>query len=545
MPFQPKIDFLPTDTPQQIFDKILLHRGLTDDQAKQEFLHPSPPTQTFLASALNISPTKLTKFKSRLTQAKQNQEPVCIFGDYDADGITSTAILWQALSQFGLNVLPFIPHRQKHGYGLTDSAIQEILSGKAFAKPFKPSLIITTDTGIVAHDQIAFLKSQGIEVILTDHHQPTDQLPPADLIIHSTQTSAAGIAFLLAQTLLSSDQAWPLLELATIGVVADQMPLTGINRNLVFHGLKLLSQPTNLGLQALYQQAGLKLGQEINTYTIGFVLAPRINAMGRLSHGLIALRLLCSRNQAQVESLAKTLNQTNFQRQTLTQVAYQDALSQLDDSPLVVVASTDYHEGIIGLIAGKLLETTHKPTLALSLNSDLVKGSARSIGDFDITAFLRRHQHLLLSVGGHKLAAGFSLDPKNLPTFIKEIKADAKLLLKEVKFSSPEIQAEGQLHFAQLNLQLYQLLQQLAPFGLANPRPSFFTQAKVISSRFVGQQNQHLQLTLEQDKLRLKAIWFNAPSDLQPTNLTQFIFNLQLNSWQGRQSIQLNLKHAN
>ncbi len=544
MELKPLIEFSPQDSPQEILTKILASRGLVSPQLQTDFLNPPQPASAVLAKQLGISASKLVRFRQMLQQAKQNKTQVCIFGDYDVDGLTSTAILWQALKTFGLDVLPFIPHRQKHGYGLSKPALQEIVSGQAFPRPFNPKLIITTDTGIVAHQEITWLKQQGYQVILTDHHQTEAKLPPADLVIHTTKTAAAGIAFLLAQTLLGDEQAEPLLELATLGVVADQIPLTGLNRNLVFHGLSLLQHPTNPGLQALYRQAGLTSNSVVDTYTIGFILAPRLNAVGRLEHGLDALRLLCGSNLSANNRLAFQLDQINSRRQELTQSAYQQALQQLDDSPLIVVASPDFHEGVLGLIAGKLVQTTHRPALAISLGKTLAKGSARSIAGFDITAFLRRYQSDLVSVGGHALAAGFSLSIKKLPAFIKKIKAESRQIEALATSISPGLDFEGYLNFSQLNLDLYQALQKLQPFGLGNPKPLFGVQARVSDFQFVGSQNQHLRLQLAQGKQIVPAIWFNFPPKLQPQQLTRFVFNLNLNQWRHRSTLQLILKYA-
>ncbi len=532
MPLKPqsRIQFSPQDGPQEIFAKILQSRDSIS-------LNPSPPTKQSLASALGISLSQLSQFKHFIIQAKKSNTSVCIFGDYDVDGLTSTAILWQSLTNLGLDVLPFIPHRQKHGYGLTKTALEEIISGQAFSRPFHPKLIITTDTGIVAHQEIDFLRSQGYQVILTDHHQASATLPSADLVIHTQKTAAAGIAFLLAQELLDQSSAWPLLELATLGIVADQIPLTGINRDLVFHGLKLLQHPSNPGLQALYRQSGLRSNQEINVYTLGFIIAPRLNAMGRLAHGLDALRLLCSSDPVINQRLAKTLEITNRRRQDLTTEAYQQALTQLDDSPLNIITSSSFHEGIIGLVAGKLVELTHKPTLVLSYNSDLVKGSARSVPGFDITQFLRQYQDLFLSVGGHPLAAGFSLLPSNLDTFINKIKTDIKHLSLSNLPSTYYV--DGKLELSQLNLELYHLLSQLRPFGLGNPTPKFIIQADIINPRFIGQKNQHFRFQLTNGVATLPAIWFNFPSHLDFSKLSQFVVSLNLNVWNNQTLLQL------
>ncbi len=536
-----KANFSPTDDSATILTKILTSRRLTPKQ-QSEFLHPTKPDPKLMSQALKISPKSLKQFSQRIHQALERQENICIFGDYDADGLTSTAILWQSLHRLGAKVMPFIPHRQKHGYGLSKVALKEILSGQAFNSPFIPSLLITTDTGIVAHKEIAWLKDRGVDVLLTDHHQPEAKLPPADLILHSTVTSAAGIAFLLAQQLLGQTNAWPLIELATIGVVADQIPLTGINRNLVFYGLQALQNPTNPGLKQIYQLAGLNQST-ITTYSINFVIAPRLNAMGRLKHGLEALRLLCVTDSHKLKSLALKLETTNRHRQDLTRQSFQQALTTLSpETNLNIVVSDAYHEGIIGLIAGKLVEETGKPSIAISIQDEMAKGSARSIEGVDITRFLRTQANLLISVGGHPLAAGFTLKVENLDSFIANLNRLAKQF--DLSSSDHQLVIDGQLSFSQINLDLYTRLESMAPFGLGNPRPLFFSQAEIVNFRYLGYQNQHLKLQLVENNHQFEAIWFNFPADLSPTNLTGFVFHLNLNSWRQQKKLQLIIHHA-
>ncbi len=541
MPIKLKSSFTPHDSTEDIIQKILQSRGISTQPQRQQFLHPPKPTPALLAKHLDISPQTLTQFKTRILQAITNQENICIFGDYDADGITSTAILWQTLHQLGAKVLPFIPHRQKHGYGLSRKALEEILSGSAFKQKFSPTLLITTDTGIVAHKEIAWLKQQNLTVILTDHHQPTKTIPPADIIIHSPATSAAGIAFLLAQTLLGSNQAWPFIELAALGVVADQIPLLSINRSLVAHGLKALQSPTNKGLQALYRSAGVKFGT-INTYTLNFIIAPRINAMGRLKHGLSALRLLCSQDPFVNQKLASILETTNLQRQTLTHSALTQARQEITEDKLLIVASDAYHEGVIGLIAGKLVEETGRPAIAISLGPDLAKGSARSIPGVNITHLLRTQKKFLTSVGGHELAAGFSLKPENLPLFIQGIKREAEKIITPEHLQQSVI-AEGELVFQQINHSFYQALLQLQPFGLGNPRPHFLSShIRIIESAFVGKNKNHLKLTLAQGNLTFPAIWFQA--DKTKRQFSQVVYSLNLNTWGNQETLQLVIHHV-
>lgn len=542
-----KTTFTAKDTTDEIINKILENRGIKTAQEKQEFLKPPKPSLSLLRKELGIKSQQLTTATSLIKDAIKNNEDICIYGDYDADGVTSTAIMWSTLNHMGARVLPFIPHRKKHGYGISRKALDEILSGQAFQdsplSPFIPKLIITVDTGIVAHEEIQYLKEKGIKVILTDHHQQDKNIPKADVIIHSIKTAAAGIAWLFSLHLMKeNDFSKDLIDLATIGIIADQIPLTGVNRNITKHGLKKLSNPTNLGLKTLYNVANIDK-KEITTYDINFAIAPRINAMGRLEHSIDALRLLCTTNQKTAINLAETLEHTNKTRQDMTEKAIAHARGKAENNKITIVASDAYHEGIIGLIAGKLMEETGKPTLAIAIDGEVAKGSARSIKGVNITDLLRSDNKWLKSVGGHKMAAGFSLETKDLDAFIKQIQAKANQEIKDdILIRTKSV--EGKLTLKQNTKKLHQNIQKLQPFGMGNPRPKFLSsEISILDHKKLGKTGQHLKMILSQNNTTIEAVWFRFNHG-NPEEISQIIYSLDLNIWQGKETLQLIINHA-
>ncbi len=534
-------DISPLDDTQEIFRKILASRGI-HPREQSRFLNPPFPSLKQLIQSLGLKKSVLSQAKKLILSTIARGEAICIYGDYDADGITSTAILWQALSLLNAKVLPFIPNRAIHGYGMSISALDQIMSNSAFSHsptpklPFNPTLFITTDNGIVAHKEITHLKSLGKQVIVTDHHQEDPSLPEADVIVHTKLTSASGIAWTIALFLLDEAVARKYIDLATIGIVADQIPLVGVNRDIVFHGLKSLEKTSNVGLQELYRISGLE-AKNLSPSDINFTIAPRINAMGRLSDPLEALRLICTRSRAHASKLAENIEQTNQLRQEMTDSAIKEAKLGINNHKVTIVASDSFHEGVVGLIAGKLAEESGKPALAISLLGSKAKGSARSIKGVNITDLLKKHKDILTSVGGHAMAAGFSLNSDDLDTFVSRMylladtTIDASLLVKSTI-------VDGELSFSQINRELYTNLLQLEPFGIGNPKPRFLARrVSILDSRYVGKNRAHLKMTLEQDSITFDSVWFRA--GVIPTGTSSVIFSLDLNVWNGKESIQL------
>ena len=539
------------DTQESIFDSILSSRNISP-QERDNFLSPPTPTLSNLIEVFSLDSGVLEGAKSLIDKHIDSGTDILIYGDYDADGITATAILYKTLVHLSKDstsrILPFVPDRTRHGYGISTQSIEDIESGQAFANSkytdFSPSLIITVDTGIVATKEVKAIKDLGIDIIITDHHQPEEGLPPADHIIHSLRSSGSAIAWIFALFLTDSEPSiYQLLDLATIGIVADQIKLTDINRTLVTHGLTKLRETNNPGVKKLMELASRELSA-LSAYDINYVLAPRINATGRLTNATTALRLLCSRDPDSISALATEINEINQERRELTQLGIDKALEIKPEHKIIIVSSPDYHEGVVGLIAGRLAEKWHRPALAISIRDDIAKGSARSIGEINITDLLREFQDDFLGIGGHKLAAGFSLKPGNLDDLVGKLYKYADQHIPDSALV-PIFQVETELTLEQTSLNFAHLLARLAPFGRGNSQPRFTSSDLiVIEDKKLGAEGLHRRLTLMQDGLKREAIWFNCQEDYPIKNIQELIYTLNINSWRGRESLQLVVKHA-
>ncbi|MEI6690905.1 MAG: single-stranded-DNA-specific exonuclease RecJ [bacterium] len=529
-----------SDSTQDIIEQILRIRGVGKDEEK-EFLNPVLPDLSDLIAQLGIDIIQLDHAKSIVDQAIAQGQKICVYGDYDADGITATAIMWLTLSKLGAKVLPFIPSRTRHGYGLSDASVAELLSGQGFAnskyRDFVPDIIITVDNGIVASKQIQKLVGAGKKVILTDHHQPTDSLPNCDALIHTIKTSGAGISWVAARY-FSKDATFAKerIDLATIGIVADQMPVIGVNRGVIKYGLKAIEQTNLLGLRTILSNAGIA-GKALTTYDINYVIGPRINAVGRIDDALAALRLLCTGNKQVADELSQSMELLNKERQQLTDSAIEDALKHIDDNKITIVASADYHHGVIGLIAGKLAEKTHKPAIAMSIDGNLVKGSARSVTGVNVTELLRKHAGLLSGVGGHEQAAGFSLPIANLDEFISALTEDVNTNIGDDLLQNTTI-VDLEIPITSTSLELASAVERLEPYGIGNIKPRFVSfNLNVLEDRAMGDGGKHHKLTIECKGKSRTAIWFNG----QPITkaIKTLIYSLNINNWKNKKELQL------
>ena len=541
----------PSDKEDKIFDSILKFRSISKNN-KKDFLNPPSPTLPLLISKLSLDEKELSGAVALAREHLAKNHDILIYGDYDADGITSTAILYKTLTKLAADttarILPFIPDRLRHGYGLSRSSINEIIDGVVFKDSsypdFSPSLIITVDTGIVAIEEVKLIRDNNIDLIITDHHQKEKSAPPANSIIHSLESSGSVVSWTFALALSDSDQeVGEMLDLATIGLVADQISLTGINRTLTYHGIEKLKKTDNLGIQKLMQVAGRDL-ESLSTYDINFTLAPRINATGRLANAVTALRLLCSNNPNNIASLANEINDLNQERKNLTLSGINGALEHSPENKIIVVSSTKYHEGVVGLIAGRLVEQHHRPALAISVGKNIAKGSARSLGNINVTNLLRKFEEYFEGLGGHKLAAGFSLKPEKIAELTKKLYAYANKNIKDSDLTLVR-QVETELSLKQASITLARLVEQLAPFGRGNAQPRFLSRnLTVLEDKKLGAEGIHRKLTLEQNGTTREAIWFNCKQKYPITKLDSLIFTLNINVWRERESLQLVVKHA-
>ncbi len=525
------------DSIEQVLETLLHNRQIEDEQS---FWQPPSPLDLSLVEAGFIE-LDLAKLLARLAAAKAKQEQILIFGDYDADGICATAILWQSLHSLGYRATPFIPNRARHGYGLSVKALTEVLEQQP-----EVSLLISVDNGIVAHKALDFLADRQIEVIVTDHHQPDGRAPRAHAVFHSTRICGAAVAWFLARELgTEADLLHELMALMAIATITDLMPLTGVNRSIVSHGLLALRQSQQVGLQELLAVAGIKQ-TEIDTYHLGFQLGPRLNAMGRLADSMNALRLLCTQQAPTAKRLSQLLQSTNQDRQELTENLFKQAetLAQsLADEPLIIIDSPDFHEGIIGLLAGRLVEKFAKPSIVLNSSQDIAKASARSLGGFHITDFIREFGSDLLEFGGHPLAAGFAMETSKLA----QLKSKMQTRARELLGAQPLVQAVSvdlQLPASLIGLELITALQSLAPFGLANPQPLFLVEGlTLLDFKLMGKDGAHLKMQLQaSDSEPMEVVAWrrgDLATKLQAGARYDLLAQLEVNEWRGRQRVQL------
>ncbi len=523
-------------TADELISILLKNRGLDSPGLVEAFFHPPNPLDIPL-SVVGLSESAVSSAISVINQQLTTNNSIAIYGDYDVDGICSTAIIWETLYGFTKSVFPYIPHRREEGYGLTKTGIDRCLEKGA-------RLIIVVDSGIVAGKAVDYCHSRGCQIIIIDHHEAGSEIPRADAILHTTQTSAAGISWFFIREFLKNRESSflnhesELLTFAAISVICDLVPLLGINRSLAKWGLSQLNATARPGLLALFSEAGLSPGG-IGAYEVGFVIGPRLNAMGRLGHALDSLRLLCTTDSQKAADLAKLLADTNRHRQELTQKSADHALAQFDPLNLpgiLMVADSQYDEGIVGLIASKLVEKYYRPAIAVSVGAEVSKASARSVTGFHITEFLRQFPDILTSVGGHSMAAGFSVPTaklNELKSRIIEISRTAvpdRVLVRNQRI-------DAQIPAELLGLDLYLRLSDFAPFGLGNPRPVLMSFGMPVNfARRIGTGARHLRFNAS----GLEAIYFNAPAGLE-NDLTAADLTYQLDShtWNGRTNLQL------
>lgn len=518
---------------EDLVDILLENRGVETKKEKEVFLHPPDPS-TLTPKDVGIDKASLTKAIKRIRKAIEGKESVVVYADYDADGITAGAVMWETLHSLGAHVMPYIPHRVEEGYGLSIKGID------AVRQEYDPSLIITVDHGITAREKVKYAREQGIDVIVTDHHVKPKKLPRCT-IVHTTQLSGAGVSWFLAKELGHSS-----LELAAIGTIADMVPLVGANRAIAKYGLAAINTTKRVGLEALMVDAGLTKGA-LDVYAVSHMLAPRLNAMGRLEHAMDALRLLCTKQKDKAMLLALKLGMTNRDRQKLTEETLIHALKGLTLPKqgetlrkLVFVVHSSYNPGVIGLVAGKLVEEYYRPAIVVSQGEVYSKASARSVNGFNIVEAIRSCADLLVDVGGHPMAAGFTVETKNLAKLQERLEELAEKELNEDTLTRT-LKIDMEIPLDVVNPALYKEIQQLQPFGFGNPEPVFATRGVTVeSARLVGEGGKHLKL-----RLPLEAIAFNMGSfygKLQNNETVDLAYTISLDTWNGNSRLQLKIK---
>lgn len=519
-----------TSTPitslEQLQELMMQRLDLTESAQQQFFFNPPHP-QNLAPEQTALDSDQLKLAKEIINQAIASDQKILIFGDYDCDGITSTALLWEVLYRLGAKATPFVPQRAD-GYGISVETLQKIWDKEQY------DLVITVDNGIVAHPAIEWLKERQVKVIISDHHQPSDTTPPANAIVHSTNFAGVGVVWYLALA-LAPEFANDYLDLVALGTVADQIPVVGPNRSMVVHGLQALRQAERPSLQILAQISGSNLEQAVVS-TIGFQLAPRINATGRLGDPMDALRALLDRNSTTLTKRWQAINDLNQQRQNATAEALEQSTAGIVTKPAdnLVICRGEFEEGIIGLIAGKLAEQYQKPAIVLSSTDELYKASCRSPASVDITKLLRSlPTELFISLGGHAQAAGFSLPSLNWEDFVKlSVEAASKL---DTDLFTPQIEVLGTLDWSLINLSTIQTLRKFAPFGNANEPPLFVIDNFVVDQiKPVGKTASHAQIfiTNQETSDNKKAICFNYQNqNCQWENLNKLVVKLKASTY--------------
>jgi single-stranded-DNA-specific exonuclease len=497
------------------------------------------------------------KAVARIERAIAAKERIAIHGDYDVDGITSTVILRRALEMLGGEVVHFIPERLRDGYGLQPAAIDR-LHGEGV------HLVISVDCGIRGTEAALRARELGIDLIITDHHEPDGTLPPALAVINPKRhdctypdknLAGVGVALKLVQALCQrADRGkWlpAFVKIAAIGTLADVVPLVGENRVIAKLGLESLSKARHtVGLRALLEASGLA-GKTIDSYHVGFILAPRVNAAGRMSTPDIATRLLLATDEAageEARGLAQQLNEENLKRQTEEADLVTQAKKAIDTDPAIgahnvlVVGGEGWHRGVIGIAASKLVDAYHKPAIVLSVEGDVAHGSCRSIPAFDMLDALERCADLFLRFGGHKQAAGLTMDAARVPEFRARINAHADAVLEPDQLR-PRLRIDGNLNLRHITPDLVDGLNLMAPFGLANPRPVFHAMPVEIVDGPRPLKDRHLKMTFRQDGRSFRAIAWRAAE--RAAFLTEhragvnLAFSLDQNEFQGETYLEL------
>lgn len=531
----------------ELLATVMINRGIEQDEDIEIFLNPTRNNfhNPFLMPDME-------KAIDRIEKAIENKEKVIIYGDYDVDGITSITVLKKFLSDCGLEVDYYIPNRLDEGYGLNKNAINKI-------KNEKFSLIITVDCGISGIEEIEYANSLGIETIVTDHHEPMEVLPNAiavvdakrkDNIYPNKNLAGVGVVFKVCQALsqrrgMDEKEFLKYLDIVSVGTISDIVPLTDENRVIAKLGLKLVQVTKNPGLKALINASGYK---EINSNTISFGVAPRINACGRMGFEKEAAELFLTNNIVEANTITENLNKYNRERQEIERNIFNQALEKIkkeniENKNSIVLASNDWHHGVIGIVSSKLTDLYFKPSILLCLEDGIGKGSGRSVPGFDLHEALSDLSEYLDKFGGHEMAIGLTIDEKNIDIFKEKFEEYASK--KEVEKIIPILEIDKQITLKDIRLDTVKELNLLEPFGEANKPPIFVYKNLKIDSIRALSEGKHLKLVLRDGNTLINAIGFNMgdlSKDYTIGDKVDIAGNLEINSFNGRELVQINMK---
>ena len=487
----------------------------------------------------------------RVYKAVLAREKVAVYGDFDVDGVTATAIVVEGLSRLGAETIVYIPDRFEEGHGLNGSAIDKLHAQGA-------DLVITVDCGVTDVAEVGRAKELGMDMIITDHHVPSQSLPRAVAVVDPKRKDSryphpdlagAGVAFKLVQALFHKDnrEKWlmGLMDLVALATVTDMSPMIGENRYLVNEGLKELNTSSRPGIQEMVSLAGLRPG-ELDSDDISWVLGPRLNAAGRLDSASTSYRLLTTRSTEEARQLAQELEGRNAERQKLSSEVLEHARQRLADKlhlPLLLVGDESYSVGVIGPVAGRLLDEFYKPVVIVSMGTEVCKGSCRSIAEFDMVSALEACSDLLNAFGGHALAAGFTVPRENLAGLEDRLIGLAREKLNHLDLR-PELVVDAEVPLSTFTGDAFSLIQELSPFGRGNPKPIFLSRhVEVAECRNFGSKGEWLRLKLRQENVTWRAVDF--ASQMKAKDVPRFIdivYNLERSRWNGEDVLGLNLR---
>lgn len=531
----------------KVIGKIIVNRHVVNDEDVRIFITPTRDDfhDPFLFTGMDIA-------VERIIEAINNKEKILIYGDYDVDGITSTTVLKKYLMDRGIPVDTYIPNRLHEGYGLNKNAIDTI-------KERNIDLIITVDCGISAIEEVDYAVSLGMDVIVTDHHEVGEKLPNALAVIDAKRKdntypfrslAGVGVVFKLIQALsikleIKPEEYLKYLDLVCVGTISDIVPLEGENRTIAKLGLMLIKVTRNLGLRELIKSSGYK---EIDSNTISFGVAPRINACGRMGYEEEALKLFLAEDLESATKITKELNEYNTLRQSTEKAIYEEAVQEIDRNHLdeknsIVLGGKGWHHGVIGIVSSKVTDKYYKPSILLSFEDDIAKGSGRSVPGFDLYEGLTKCEDLLEKYGGHSMAVGLTLKKENLEKFKERFEQIAKE--KNIKELVPIIYIDDELKLKDINMELVKSLSILEPFGEANKVPLFLIRNLKIDSIRALSEGRHLKLTLRDENFVINAIGFELgylADEYRIGDRIDVVGTLEINSFNGFSSIQINMK---
>ena len=532
--------------------QVLINRGIKSEIEAEAFLNP----KLFDLPSPNLM-KDMDKAIERLGSALNGNHKVAIYGDYDVDGVTSTSLFYKFLKDLGMEVITYNPDRINEGYGINTGAIDKLHEKNT-------DLIISCDCGITAYDEVEYAKSLDIDFIITDHHLPPEKVPDAVAVLNPNQKgcnypdkniAGVGVIFNFAIAFRrhlrdnghfndNEPNLGDFLDLVALGTVADCAAVTNTNRIYIREGIKRMQKPKRAGIRALKEVSGIN--SKLNSFDIGFKLGPRINAAGRLDNPGVAVELLTVDDLQKAKEIAENLNNENIKRQNIEKNIFDEAVATLENSPelknmsAIVMGSANWHQGVIGIVASRICDMYNKPVFLIAIDEEGTgKGSGRSVEGVDLHKILGSLEDVLVSFGGHKMAAGITIKEENIEKFSEQFSDIVSMI--QLNTNGKKIEIDKKLEFAQLDLDLAIEIARLAPYGIGNNEPLFLIQSANIKSQKVFK-NKHLGITFSKDNNTYSGIWFNLKEIVKLPEYVDIVFSLQVNEWQGKKELRINIK---